>query len=614
MRYLILLCFVLLLAVVPVLAQQNCPVVVQQALQTLGNNCSALERNSACYGYRRVQATFNEPVEENFFSQIADRAGLMDLQTLQTFPFDTTTNEWGIAVMNVQADLPNTLPGQAVTFLLLGDTQVQNAVAPEAAFQPVNPIDVITNGIANLRSVPDFNAPTTLTLPNGTTLPTDGRSEDQSFLRVVYQEQLMWVNATAVNGPEALNELPILRGSNRTAMQSFYFSNGLGEPGCTEAPSLLAIDTPEDLRVTLSVNGAEIVVGSLITFQTTQDGAVMTVIEGGVRNEDGLLISAGQASDLELDEDNNIVEWGEPRPITTEEFTAGQTVQQAMFSFRNPTVAGVDDGVCSFGETTTHTVAAGDNLFRIALRYNSTVIDIATLNNIGDVTSINVGQVLQIPCGTNQNGQGPMAGITQIPPLNVTVTAIPGATVCSGFRQTSPLGSYPNGATTFYWDGVATATNYRVLIFNQQGGFAAAFATQGNQTNVTGDMSPNTVGQGTTFTWAVEALLSGQTLCVTPGLTLARDQFAQGGTSVPGPSLSLSCPGSTSLILNWSNVTPGSVISWNLTSPGPLSGNVTSPGSSGSQFLTTPSPSMTYSGTASSTNPAVTQPVSVFCP
>ena len=60
------------------------PQQIQDALQALGDNCSALDRNSACYGYNRVQATFGEPVEESFFSQVADRAGLTQLQTLQT--------------------------------------------------------------------------------------------------------------------------------------------------------------------------------------------------------------------------------------------------------------------------------------------------------------------------------------------------------------------------------------------------------------------------------------------------------------------------------------------------------------------------------------------------
>jgi hypothetical protein len=618
MRYLIFVCLVIMLAATPVLAQQTCPLLVQEALQALGNNCAGLERNSACYGYNRVQASFSEPMDEGFFSQVADRALLTMMQTLRTFPLDTSLNEWGIAVMNVQANVPNSLPGQAVTFLLVGDAEVENDVDAEDAFLPADPLEVTTSGIANLRGTSDFNAPIVVTLPVGTILPADGRSDDGLFLRVVYEGQVLWVNADAVNGNAAVNALPTLNDSERTPMQAFYFSSGVGETACNEAPSLVAVSSPNNLSVNLSVNGAEISVGSLITFRNTGDGAVMTVIEGSVENEDGLVIPAGQASDLELDEDKAITDWGEPRAITSEEFIAGQTVQQAMFRLQNTAPSTADEGVCNPGETITHTVASGENLFRIALRYGSTVSDIASLNNIADVTTIYVGQVLQIPCGSNASGESPLAGVPQPPSFPpISITLVPGVPSCIGFRQTSPLGSYPNGLTQFYWDGVVTATNYRVNIVNETGSLAATFLTGGSETNVTGDMSPGTVGQGTFFTWSVDALVNGQIICSTAGLRLPRDQFPQQGgitpTGVAPVSLFLTCPTGL-VVLNWANVNPGSLISWNLTTPGPLSGSTTSVGTSGTQVLTTGSPTFTYSGTASSSNPPFSTGVSVTCP
>lgn len=45
----------------------------------------------------------------------------------------------------------------------------------------------------------------------------------------------------------------------------------------------------------------------------------------------------------------------------------------------------------------THTVQAGENLFRIALRYNLTVTDLAAANGITDPARIYAGQVLSIP-------------------------------------------------------------------------------------------------------------------------------------------------------------------------------------------------------------------------
>jgi LysM repeat protein len=45
----------------------------------------------------------------------------------------------------------------------------------------------------------------------------------------------------------------------------------------------------------------------------------------------------------------------------------------------------------------THTVAPGENLYRIALRYGTTVQTLATLNNIANVNRIYVGQILKLP-------------------------------------------------------------------------------------------------------------------------------------------------------------------------------------------------------------------------
>jgi LysM repeat protein len=57
--------------------------------------------------------------------------------------------------------------------------------------------------------------------------------------------------------------------------------------------------------------------------------------------------------------------------------------------------------------TCTHTVSAGENLFRISLQYNTTVNAIAQANGIVNPNLILVGQVLTIPgCGSGGGGTG----------------------------------------------------------------------------------------------------------------------------------------------------------------------------------------------------------------
>jgi LysM repeat protein len=53
-------------------------------------------------------------------------------------------------------------------------------------------------------------------------------------------------------------------------------------------------------------------------------------------------------------------------------------------------------------QQTTHTVQAGENLYRIALRYSTTIETLAQLNGITNPNIIRVGQVLQVTPGTVQ--------------------------------------------------------------------------------------------------------------------------------------------------------------------------------------------------------------------
>src|SRR4051794_30129175 len=91
----------------------SCPTLVKQALEAVGNNCGGLGRNSACYGFNRVNATFSEDVNEGFFSKPSDQTNLRSLQSIDTAPLNDAIQEWGVAVMSVQANVPNSLPGQA---------------------------------------------------------------------------------------------------------------------------------------------------------------------------------------------------------------------------------------------------------------------------------------------------------------------------------------------------------------------------------------------------------------------------------------------------------------------------------------------------------------------
>jgi hypothetical protein len=127
----------ILLAFTTVLAQPaaqdtTCGVFVQQAMTQVESGCSGTGRNQACYGYVSLQATPREGVTNFQFTRQGDLANVADLSSVQLDPLNTEADTWGIVLMKLQASLPETLPGQNVTFLLFGDVEIRNAVDPEA--------------------------------------------------------------------------------------------------------------------------------------------------------------------------------------------------------------------------------------------------------------------------------------------------------------------------------------------------------------------------------------------------------------------------------------------------------------------------------------------------
>ncbi len=131
-----------------VYAQGTCGALVEAALDALDENCADLARNSACYGYNNVQATFTQDVPDGVFENPADRTELTNLETLVTAPLDETSGQWGVAMMSVQAtNLEGMLPGQAVLFVVTGDAEIINE-ADEVEQVPMQSF-IFTTGLGN---------------------------------------------------------------------------------------------------------------------------------------------------------------------------------------------------------------------------------------------------------------------------------------------------------------------------------------------------------------------------------------------------------------------------------------------------------------------------------
>lgn len=103
-----------------------CETIIGDVLNSLDQRCAGVGRNQACYGNLLVEAQPDSGATGFVFQQEGDTVNLTDLQAFRLSPMDTANNTWGLVLMRVQANLPDVLPGQNVTMLFFGDTQVIN--------------------------------------------------------------------------------------------------------------------------------------------------------------------------------------------------------------------------------------------------------------------------------------------------------------------------------------------------------------------------------------------------------------------------------------------------------------------------------------------------------
>jgi LysM repeat protein len=185
------------------------------------------------------------------------------------------------------------------------------------------------------------------------------------------------------------------------------------------------------------------------------------------------------------------------------------------------------------GPSVTHVVLYGENLFRISLRYGTTMAAVATANGITNYALIYAGQILRIPCA----GAVPVYIPTPpLPPSYPTpyptpyyipgVTTSPLSAICGSLAPTSPLEGMGNGNMTFYWDPAPGATSYRLNFYSMDYGgiHVASFDTDNAfSTNLTVNTGLGTLGWGMRFSWEVQALVSDIPVCTSRRVTMLRE-------------------------------------------------------------------------------------------
>jgi hypothetical protein len=293
---LVLMGAVLILSIMaaPLVAQEDCPAAVKEALEAATTACTGLVRNTVCYGNNRVIATDFEGGSINNFDLPGNIIDLLNLGGLATFPFDTETNTWGVALLAIQADLPDTLPGQNVTLVVFGDVSLQNEVAPGQTITPQSITGTSTSN-PNLRLGPGKTFAIAGSLSAGQDVNIIGRSQANDWLQLLIDNEVRWVAEQFIDVTGDLLTMPVADTSANPQLyaqplQAFRIRSTPRGSKCEEVPNDgVVIQAPTDTKVNFLVNGIEMSVGStaLLRPGATDDSLEVATLAGSIGLKSG---------------------------------------------------------------------------------------------------------------------------------------------------------------------------------------------------------------------------------------------------------------------------------------------------------------------------------------
>lgn len=241
-----------------------CPTIVEEALVAVSELCAETGRNEACYGNSTLLAVPQPGITDLRFENPGDITDVAKIASLNLSDLDEGVPEWGVAMMRLQANLPDTMPGQNVTFLLFGDVELQTT----RGF----PVTVNAAGTINVRAEPSTASPVVGQLSPTTVVTATGRTEAGDWLQVTLpnNDGTGWVAAFLLTFEDDVLTLdPVTAGESNQALQAFYIRSGVGEMACAEAPrSGIMIQTPTGVaKAELVINAVHIELGSTAYLQ-----------------------------------------------------------------------------------------------------------------------------------------------------------------------------------------------------------------------------------------------------------------------------------------------------------------------------------------------------------
>ena len=388
----------------------TCSAVVERSLTAIAENCAELERDTACLAREPVAARF--VVDEDAASTaLAERPSIIEMTRLATGGLDLDAGGFGLAFVQLGAHQPQTYAGPGILLLLAGDAAVVNEVPPESVMSIGAPLHTVA-----LYETTRYRLPGVIPEPVGTLaadiiLPVDAYDSSGDWLRAVDDGIITWVEADQLARLKAMDDLPRLRLGDAFPFQSLTLATATALPECDEAASMVAIQTPADMPISLTINGVDIHIGSLVTFQQVHRNALsMTVYRGEVTTIFGGSVGAGETVLGILSQNAQVVQWSGALPASEAELARGGRAQAAFNQLARAN--GWAEHSTSFKPPPViHVVEPGEGLYRIAEYYNTSAAEIMTANELERPLILRPGQELVIP-----NPDSGFVGLYSAPP------------------------------------------------------------------------------------------------------------------------------------------------------------------------------------------------------
>lgn len=295
------LIIVMLLAIsAPALAQDDCALLFQEAVDATQQLCADTGSNQLCYGSAPA-APDPRPNVRLVWAEPGDIVDAAALAGFSTGAFDLESGDWGIALAKVRANLPE----DAVTMLTFGAVRVENASEAPGDTVRLEVTVQATDG-ANVRAEAAESGPLSDILSFGQHVDVIGRTADSEWLWVIVPGTTGWVLASLMQADFDLDVLPVVDPENPGwpylfgTLQEFNFeSTSPDERPCATAPdSGILVQTPDtDREVILVANTLELHFAGTLWLQTPAPAEVnISVLEGYLwyGEERGQTLNAGE--------------------------------------------------------------------------------------------------------------------------------------------------------------------------------------------------------------------------------------------------------------------------------------------------------------------------------